>query len=164
MARQSKSSKGGKQARTGTPTIQNRKARHDFHILESMECGIVLTGAEVKSIRQGNANLKEAYARIIGEELWLIGFHITQYVNQNTFELYNAIRDRKLLLHKKQIKKLTDTTQQKGLTLVPLKIYFTRGYAKLELGIGKGKKTHDKREDLKEKAMKREIDQAMKRG
>ncbi|VAX18119.1 tmRNA-binding protein SmpB, partial [hydrothermal vent metagenome] len=97
-------------------------------------------------------------------ELWLIGFHITQYANQNTFEIYNPIRDRKLLLHKKQIKKLIDKTQQKGLTLVPLKIYFTRGYAKLELGIGKGKKTHDKREDLKEKAMKREIDQAMKRG
>lgn len=164
MTKKTRSKTGGdKGKKPGPPSIYNRKARHDYHILESMEVGISLIGEEVKSIRAGKISLRESFARIIKEEVWLMGCHITQYENRNTFRPYDPFRNRKLLLHKKQIDKLAVATQQKGLSLIPLKIYFKRGLAKLELGVGKGKKLYDKREDLKEKAMKREVDQAMKK-
>ncbi len=163
MARQGKNkSSGGKGKKSGPSTILNRKARHDYFILESMEAGIVLTGSEVKSIREGKINLRESYAKLLNNEVWLVGAHITPYKNQNTFDDTDPVRDRKLLLHKKQIKKLVVATKEKGLSLIPLKIYFTRRMAKLEIGIGKGKKLYDKREDLKRKDAEREIDRAIK--
>ncbi len=124
---------------------------------------MVLKGAEVKSIREGKISLKDAYAKIRNGEVWLSGSHISPYKNLNTFAEYNPTRERKLLLHKKQIIKLTKSVKEKGLTLVPLKIYFKNGRVKLELGIGKGKKMYDKRYDLKEKDAKRDIDRAMKK-
>jgi len=164
MARSGKKRKDAEEDKGGrTPVIINRKARHDYHIIESMEAGLALAGSEVKSIREGNINLKDAYARIKDGEVWLIGLHISPYKHLNTFFPYDPLRDRKILLHKNQIKKLTAAVREKGLTLVPLKIYFKRGLAKLELGVGKGKRVHDKREDLKQRAAQREIDRAMKR-
>lgn len=164
MGKDSKSSsaKGGGKKKSGPPSIVNRKARHDYHILESLEVGIALTGAEVKSIRDGKITFKEAHARIKNDEVWLVGAHISPYKNQNSFEPYNPLRDRKLLLHKRQIKKLAASTQEKGLALIPLKLYFKHGLAKIELGVGKGKKLYDKRYDLKKKETEREIDRALK--
>lgn len=164
MAKKGSKKKGGEEIKsTRAPTIVNRKARHDYHIMETFEAGIALIGAEVKSIREGKVNISDAYARVRNGEAWLIGLHISPYKNQNTFEEYNPSRSRKLLLHKKQIDKLSSMTQEKGLTLIPLKIYFKRGRAKLELGVGKGKKLYDKREDLKRKTAQREMERAMKR-
>lgn len=163
MGKERKSSSGkGAGKKAGPPTIANRKARHDYHILESLEAGIALTGAEVKSIRDGKISFKDAHARIKNGEVWLVGAHISPYKNKNSFDPYNPLRDRKLLLHKKQIKKLAASTQEKGLTLIPLKLYFKRGLAKIELGVGKGKKLYDKRYDLKKKETEREIDRALK--
>lgn len=158
-----KKDKKGDEPSGRTPSILNRSARHDYHILDSMEVGIVLKGSEVKSIRQGKVNLKDAFARVMKGELWLMGMHITPYANVNTFETLEPMRDRKLLLHRKQLVKLEEATAEKGLSLIPLKIYFKNRRAKLELGVGKGKKLYDKREDAKEKDAKREIDRAMKR-
>ncbi|VAX16615.1 tmRNA-binding protein SmpB [hydrothermal vent metagenome] len=157
-----KNKKGAEKKKSAPPKILNRKARHDYHILDTMEVGLVLKGAEVKSIREGKISLKESFAKIMKDELWLIGCNITPYKNQNTFEDIDPLRSRKLLLHKKQIKKLKEATAEKGLALIPLKIYFTRGVAKLELGVGKGKKLYDKREDLKRKDAKREMDRELK--
>jgi len=163
MGKDRKSSSGkGTGKKTGAPTIFNRKARHDYHILESLEAGIALTGAEVKSVRDGKISFKDAHARIKNDEAWLVGAHITPYKNQNSFDPYNPLRDRKLLLHKKQIKKLSASIHEKGLTLIPLKLYFKRGLAKIEMGLGKGKKLYDKRYDLKKKETEREIDRALK--
>ncbi len=147
----------------GPPSILNRKARHNYHIIESMEAGIALTGAEVKSIREGKISLKDSYGKIKNDEVWLIGCHINPYSNLNTFDPYNPLRERKLLLHKKQIKKLAEATHEKGLTLLPLKLYFKRGIVKIELGIGKGKKLYDKRYDIKKRDSEREIERAMKK-
>lgn len=154
--------KGGVEKRT-PPTIQNREARHNYHILESMEVGLALKGVEVKSIRDGKVNLKDAFARPLKGEIWLMGLHISPYKNQNTFDIYDPMRNRKLLLHHRQILKLSEAVAEKGMTLVPLKIYFKNGMVKLELGVGKGKKLHDHREDIKERDAKREIDRAMRR-
>ena len=164
MGKDRKSSSGkGEGKKSGPPTIFNRKARHDYHILESLEVGIALTGAEVKSIREGKISFKDAHARVKNNEVWLVGAHINPYKNQNSFDPYNPLRERKLLLHKRQIKKLAASTHEKGLTLIPLKLYFKRGLAKIELGVGKGKKLYDKRYDLKKKETEREIDRALKR-
>jgi len=160
MAGKKATSKTG--GKSGHPVIINRKARHDYHILESMEAGLALKGSEVKSIREGKISLKDSYARIEKGEAWLVGCHISAYTNQNTFEPYNPTRTRKLLLHKKQLLRLHATVKEKGLTLLPLKVYFRNGIAKLELGIGKGKKLYDKREDLKKKEADRQIERAMK--
>ncbi|MGK7344360.1 MAG: SsrA-binding protein SmpB [Candidatus Nitrospinota bacterium M3_3B_026] len=162
MARRGKKTKGEKE-KTGPPTIVNRKARHDYHILETVEAGIVLIGAEVKSLREGKMNLAESYARVKRGEVWLVGANISPYAAMNTFQVYEPTRDRKLLLHKRQIKKLEAASREKGLTIVPLKVYFKRGRAKLELGIAKGKKLYDKRETLKRRTAQREMDRAMKR-
>lgn len=140
---------------------QNKKARHDYFIEDTLEAGIVLSGTEVKSIRQGKVNLKDSYAMIEDGEVILSGMHISPYEQGNIFNK-DPLRDRKLLLHKYEINKLIGYTQQKGLTIVPLQLYFTRGKVKLQLGIAKGKKLYDKRDDIAERDAKREIDRRMK--
>lgn len=140
---------------------QNKKARHDYFIEQTLEAGIVLSGTEVKSIRQGKANLKDSYAMIEGGEVILHGMHISPYEQGNIFNK-DPMRDRKLLLHKNEINRLIGYTQQKGLSLVPLQLYFKRGIVKLELGIAKGKKLYDKRDDIAERDAKRDIDRKMK--
>ena len=139
----------------------NRKARHDYHIHESYEAGIVLTGTEVKSLRAGKANLKDAYARIENLELMLHNMHISPYDAGNRFN-HEPLRNRKLLMHRSEIDKLIGKTQEKGYTLVPLKLYFTHGIAKVQLGLVTGKKNYDKRQDMAERDAKREIDRAFR--
>ncbi len=140
---------------------QNKKARHDYFIEQTMETGIVLSGTEVKSIRQGKVNLKDSYAMIEGGEVILSGMHISPYEQGNIFNK-DPLRDRKLLLHKSEINRLIGVTQQKGLSLVPLELYFKKGKVKVELGVAKGKKLYDKRDDIAERDAKREIDRKMK--
>lgn len=139
----------------------NRKARHDYHIHESYEAGIVLTGTEVKSLRAGKANLKDAYARIENLELMLHNMHISPYDAGNRFN-HEPLRNRKLLMHRSEIDKLIGKTQEKGYTLVPLKLYFTHGIAKVQIGLVTGKKNYDKRQDMAERDAKREMDRAFR--
>ena len=139
----------------------NRRARHDYAIEETLEAGLVLTGTEIKSIRAGRANLAEAYARIERGEAWLIGAHIAPY-EQGNRNNHEPTRTRKLLLHKDQIAELAGRTQTKGLTLVPLRLYIRDGHAKLELGIARGKKAHDKRRAIAERDMRRELERQTK--
>ncbi len=136
--------------------INNRKARYDYEILETIEAGIALTGTEVKSIRSGNANLKDSYAIIRKNEVYLLGMHISPYKEGNLFN-HEELRTRKLLLHKKEILKLNDRITMDGITLVPIKLYFHKNRAKILLGIAKGKKMYDKRETIKKRDMEREI-------
>ena len=140
---------------------ENRKARHDFHIHEVFETGMVLTGTEVKSLRAGKANLKDSFAQIREVEITLHNMHISPYEEGNIFN-HEPLRPRKLLMHKAEIIKLFSQTREKGFTLVPLKIYFKKGKAKLELGLASGKKNYDKRQDLAERTAKREMDRALK--
>jgi len=135
----------------------NRQARFRYEILSTMEAGLVLTGTEVKSLRDGKCNLKEGYARIDKEEAWLIGVHIPEYTEGNRFN-HEPTRTRKLLLSKRQIRHLSEATQQEGLTLVPLRVYFKGRVAKVEIGVGRGKKLYDKRETI----AKRETDRRMR--
>ena len=136
---------------------ENRKARHDYHIHETYEAGLVLTGTEVKSLRAGKANLKDSYARIDNGELMLHNMHISPYEQGNRFN-HEPLRTRKLLMHRMEINKLIGKTKEKGFTLVPIKLYFTRGKAKIELGLATGKKLYDKRQDIAERDAKREMD------
>lgn len=138
----------------------NRKARHDYLIEDTVEAGLVLTGTEVKSLRQGRASLVDGYALIDRGEAWLEGVHIPEYT-QGTWTNHSPRRKRKLLLHKQEIIKLSQRVSQGGYTLVPLKLYFTDGKAKVELGIGKGKKSYDKRQALRERQDKRDAERAM---
>jgi SsrA-binding protein len=140
----------------------NRKAYHDYHVLESLEAGIVLSGSEIKSIRAGRVNIRDAYARPENGELWLVNAHIAAYEAASRFG-HEPGRRRKLLLHRRQIDELTAMVAQKGLTLVPLKLYIKKGTAKLELGVGRGKKFHDKREAIARRETEREIGRALKR-
>jgi SsrA-binding protein len=139
----------------------NRRARHDYTIDETVEAGLVLTGTEIKSIRAGRVNLAEAYARIERGEAWLIGAHIATY-EQGNRNNHEPTRTRKLLLHRDQIAELTGRTQAKGQTLVPLRLYLRDGRAKLELGLARGKKTHDKRRTIAERDMRRELERQTK--
>jgi SsrA-binding protein len=139
---------------------RNPKATHDYHILETWESGIVLTGTEVKSLRGGKASIKEAYARLRSGEVFLDGMNITPYEQGNRYN-HDPIRTRKLLLHRNEIEKLIGAVEQKGLTLVPLELYFRNGRAKVALALGRGKKQHDKREDLKRRAVERETARAV---
>ncbi len=139
----------------------NRKARHDYAIQDTLEAGLVLTGTEVKSLRAGMANLKDSYALIKKGEVFLLNCHISPYDFGN-IQNHDPVRTRKLLLHSRQIRKLIGLTAQKGYTLVPLKIYFTRGKAKVAIGIAKGKKLHDKRQSLKEKEARKDMARALK--
>ena len=137
----------------------NHKAHRDYIILESFECGIELRGSEVKSLREGRVNLNDSFGRIEHDEVFLYNTHISPYEKASYLNV-EAVRPRRLLLHRKQIKKITGQLTQRGLTLIPLKAYFNdRGFAKIELAIGKGKKLYDKREDIK----RRETDLAMRR-
>jgi len=140
---------------------QNKKARHDYFIEQTFEAGIVLSGTEVKSIRQGMVNLKDSYATIENGEVFINGMHISPYEKGNIFNK-DPMRDRKLLLHKSEIRRLIGYTQQKGLTLVPLKVYFRGSLVKVELAVARGKKLYDKRDDIAERDAKREIDRKMK--
>ena len=139
----------------------NRRARHDYAIEDTLEAGMVLTGTEIKSIRAGRANLAEAYARIERGEAWLIGAHIAPY-EQGNRNNHEPTRTRKLLLHRDQIAELVGKTQAKGLTLVPLRLYIRNGMAKLELGVARGKKAHDKRRTIAERDMRRELERESK--
>ncbi|PYZ95787.1 SsrA-binding protein [Alteribacter lacisalsi] len=145
----------------GKLVAQNKKARHDYHIEETYEAGMVLTGTEIKSIRAGRINLKDSFARVSNGEAWVHNMHISHYEQGNRYN-HDPVRTRKLLLHKKQISQLIGHTKEKGYTLVPLKVYLKNGYAKILVGLGKGKKKFDKRHDLKEKAAKRDIERAFK--
>jgi len=138
---------------------QNRKASHDYAILDTVEAGLVLAGTEVKSLRTGKASLQESWATIENGEAWVMQLHIPPYEQGNRWNL-DPVRRRKLLLHRSQIDKLQKALEQKGHTLVPLKLYFTKGRAKLLLGVGRGKKSHDKREAIAERDAKREMDRA----
>lgn len=139
----------------------NKKAYHDYFIEDTYEAGIVLAGAEVKSLRLGNCNLKDSYVVIKNGELWLYGFHISPY-EKGSFFTPDARRDRKLLMHKAEIRKLKVKIDQKGYTIVPTKLYFKQGLVKVEIGVAKGKELHDKRRSLEEKQNKREMDRAIK--
>ncbi len=141
--------------------ILNRKARYDYIIEEEYEAGIVLTGTEIKSIRLGKANIKDSYAIIKNEEIFLLNTHISAYEKGNIFN-HNETRTRKLLLHKKEIKKLSNKIELSGYTLIPLKIYFKNGKAKVLIGLAKGKKNYDKRESIKERDIEREMRKNLK--
>ena len=151
----------GKQNTGVKAAATNRQAHHEYFILETYEAGIALTGTEVKSLRQGKANINDAFARIDNGECILYEMHISPYEYGNRFNP-DPKRPRKLLLHKREILKLHSEIKEKGLTLIPLKIYFTRGIAKVELGLAKGKKLYDKRDDMAKKEADRKIDRAMK--
>lgn len=140
---------------------ENRKARHDFHIEETYETGIVLAGTEVKSLRAGKANLKDSFARVDKGELYLFNAHISPYDQGNRFN-HDPLRTRKLLMHKHEIRKLIGRVQEKGLTLVPLKMYFKNGKAKVQLALAKGKKLYDKRDDMAARDAKREMEKAFR--
>jgi len=139
----------------------NRKAYHDYHILDRFEAGIVLKGSEIKSIRAGRIDLRDAYARQENGELWLYNTHIASY-DAASYNTHEPTRPRKLLLHRKEIDNLAGTVTQRGLTLVPLKLYIKHGVAKVELGVAKGKKLYDKRETLARRDADREMDRALK--
>ncbi|HMO15970.1 MAG TPA: SsrA-binding protein SmpB [Pirellulaceae bacterium] len=141
---------------------QNRKATHRYEIIEKIECGLVLHGSEVKSLRDGHLSLDEAYVRYRDNELWLVGAEISEY-RQASIWNHDAKRARKLLVHKRQLGKLAGRAMEKGLTLVPLQLYFSeRGIAKVLVGVGRGKKLHDKRQSLKDADTKRHLDRAKK--
>ena len=139
----------------------NKEATHLYFIEERFEAGLVLRGTEVKSLREGRANLKESYARVSGDEIFLVNCHISPYSHGNQLN-HDPLRSRKLLLHRREIRKLIGKVSEKGFTLVPISMYFSDGKAKLELGLGKGKKLHDKRESMKERVANREMERAFK--
>lgn len=141
--------------------IYNRKAKHDYFIEDTYEAGIALTGTEIKSIRMGNANIKDSYGIIKNNEVFLLNMFVSEYTEGNMFN-HNVTRTRKLLLHKKEIKKISEKVDTQGLTLIPLKLYFKNNILKVELGVCRGKKNYDKRESLKERDIKRNIDKQLK--
>ncbi len=140
---------------------RNKRARHDYHVLDSWEAGIALTGTEVKSLRNGKANLTDAYGIVKDGEVYLLNLHIAPYAQGNQFN-HEPTRTRKLLLHKKEIRRLIGAVEQQGLTLVPLELYFKSGIAKVQLALGKGKKLHDKRADERKRDDQREIARAVR--
>lgn len=139
----------------------NRKAHRDYFLVEKYEAGMILTGTEVKSLRNGQANLKDSYAGLKGEELYLYNMHISPYTHGNISN-HDPIRTRKLLMHKKEIRRMIGKIKEKGFSLIPVSVYFSRGRAKVELALAKGKREYDKREDIKKREETREIEKAMK--
>lgn len=139
----------------------NRKARHDYEILETLEAGIALTGSEIKSIRAGHVNLREAYVQPRDGELWLINAHIATYDQAGVYG-HDPLRPRKLLLHRREIDRLVSRVQEKGLTIVPLMMYLTRGIAKVEIAVARGKKQYDKRETLRQRESQRQIERSLR--
>lgn len=164
MADAKKKAAGGKAAKAEEVQVvcRNRRALHEYEIFDTLECGIVLKGTEVKSLREGQSSLEEAYARIDEGEVWLIGSDIPEYSMGNKLN-HKPKRPRKLLLHRSEIGKFAGKASQQGFTLVPLRIYFKDGRAKVELAVARGKKSFDKREAQKKKEAKREIDRALRR-
>ena len=159
MSKQSK--KPGKKEGSGELVVaQNRAASYNYQLLETMEAGMVLTGTELKSLREGKANLREAYAEVRGNNVWLVNCHISQYLPGGPFN-HEPLSRRRLLLHKQEIVKLAVKTQQKGLTLIPLRIYFRDGIAKCELALARGKKDWDRRQTERDKEARHEVDDAM---
>ncbi|TNF47438.1 SsrA-binding protein SmpB [bacterium] len=146
----------------GRTLVANRRARFSYEIQETLEAGISLLGTEVKSVRAGQANIKEAYADIRGGEVFLVGAHISPFEQGNRFN-HEPLRDRKLLLNANEIKRLAGKVQEKGLTLVPLRLYLKGRLIKLELGVGRGKKLHDKRETIKRRDQEREVERELSR-
>lgn len=146
---------------TGNVLAQNKKASHDYFIEDTYEAGMVLTGTEIKAVRAARVQLKESYVQIKGGEAWVQNMHISHFEQGNRFN-HEPLRPRKLLLHRKQINDLIGKVKRDGYTLVPLKIYIKDGYAKLLIGLGKGKKDYDKRNDLKKKEAKRDVERAFK--
>jgi SsrA-binding protein len=140
---------------------KNRKARHEFHVLQTWEAGLVLQGTEVKSLRDGKANLADAYARLDGGELWLYNMHVSPYEAGNRFN-HDPLRRRKLLMHRNELRRLVGEVEQKGLTLVPLDVHFSGGIAKVDLALVRGKKLHDKRDTLRERAVARDMERGIK--
>ncbi|HEY4611446.1 MAG TPA: SsrA-binding protein SmpB [Bacteroidota bacterium] len=149
-------------ATKGGVVISNRKARHDYHILETFEAGIALRGTEVKSLRQGNANLQDSYAQVKNGDVWLLNMHINPY-EQGNINNHEPRRARRLLLHKSQIRKLQGKVRDKGLALIPLSVYFLGPFAKVELALAQGKKSYDKRAAIAERDAKRDIAKRLKR-
>ena len=147
--------------KTNDAAARNKDAFRNYHILESMETGIALRGAEVKSIREGSVNLKGSFARIENKEIWVYNMHIAPYSHRDA-EMLDPLRKRKLLLHRSQIKTFIDKVSQKGFTIVPLSLYFKQGKAKIELGLCKGKRLYDKREKIKKKTIQRDIERAVR--
>lgn len=144
----------------GKVVARNPKARHDFHLLDRWECGLVLTGAEIKSIRAGKASLKGAYGVVRRGELWLEGMHIAPYESAG-YAPHDPLRPRKLLVHRRQLRRLIGALERRGLTLVPLELYLKDGWAKVMLALARGKKAHDRREDLKRRTEEREAARAL---
>ena len=145
----------------GKVLAQNKKASHDYFIEETIEAGMVLTGTEIKSVRASKVQLKDSYVRIRNGEAWICNMHISPFEQGNRFN-HEPLRDRKLLLHKKQIGELVGAVKRDGYTIVPLKMYVKDGYAKLLIGMAKGKKDYDKRDDMRKKEAKREMERAFK--
>jgi SsrA-binding protein len=154
----------GADGRAGTKTIaSNRKAFHEFSIQDTYEAGLVLTGTEVKSLRSAGCSLVAGFVRIKNGEAWLLNVHIPAYEQGTFFSQHEPRRDRKLLLHSRELQRLAGKLQEKGLTLLPLRMYFRKNRVKVELGLGRGKKLHDKREAIKEREVRREIERAARR-
>lgn len=139
----------------------NRRAFHDYEMLEKLEAGIVLHGTEVKSIRKGRVSFKDSYVRAIGGELWVINLHISEYNHGNVWN-HDPARPRKLLMHKREIKRLIGKIEEQGLTLVPLSVYFKNGVAKVELGLGRGRKLYDKRKEIAKRDVNRDVQRELK--
>ncbi|WP_233200092.1 SsrA-binding protein SmpB [Blastopirellula marina] len=157
-----KESKEDEKKKLERPIGENRKARHDYEIIDTLECGIQLVGSEVKSLRDGKLSLSESFARILRGEVFLVNCEIPEYRNTSQFLNHEAKRPRKLLLHKKEIVKFAGKSEDKGLSLVPLKMYFKQGRVKVLLGVGRGRKQHDKREKLKSQDAKRDMARTMR--
>jgi SsrA-binding protein len=141
---------------------QNRKARHNYVVLDTLECGLVLVGSEVKSLRAGRVSLEEAYGRVRGEEVWLVGCDIQEYIEANRFN-HDPRRPRKLLLHRREVRRFAAQASERGLTLVPLKMYFKRGRAKVLMGVCRGRQKYDKRQAMKKAEAKRDMQRALRR-
>ena len=156
--------KSKKEPKGPRPVAQNRRARHDYDVLETFECGIALVGSEVKSIRDGKVQIREAFARVDGNEVWLLGVNVSPYPMAVGFGASDPERPRKLLLHRREINELKVRTQQEGLALVPLSIYFKDGRAKVELALARGRKTYDKRHAIATRDADREMARAVARG
>ncbi|HUG90063.1 MAG TPA: SsrA-binding protein SmpB [Planctomycetaceae bacterium] len=150
----------GKDEPNSRIVARNRKARHEYDVLDELECGIVLQGSEVKSLRNGKISIEEAYARVRNGELWLIGCDIAEYPQATTLN-HEPKRPRKLLVHKRELRKFAEAADDRGLTLIPLSVYFSKGRVKVNVALARGRKLHDKRDKLKREADRREIRQAL---
>ncbi|MBV8372589.1 MAG: SsrA-binding protein SmpB [Candidatus Eremiobacteraeota bacterium] len=161
-SKQQRQAQGQREKQSAAPTIDNRRARYEYEILESLEAGLVLSGTEVKSIRAGGVSLSDSYARFRDGEAWLLGMHVPAY-KQGSFSNVDPDRPRKLLLHREQIVRLQSRVGEKGLTVVALRLYFTRGIAKVQLGLARGKKLWDKRANVAKRDVEREIARQVRR-